>query len=129
MLFGTKIYTVHVNPDLPQAYEKPVFVREGFNLYALIFMFMWALYHRLWLHAVALIAIQSGLMYLDKENVLSPMTIGPLYLAFQILIGFHANDWLRAKLQRKGYITADITTGESLLRAEQRFFERHFAAA
>ncbi len=128
MIFGTKIYTVHVDPDLPQAYEKPVFIREGFNIFALMFMFVWALYHRLWFHAVALFCVQAGLMYLDKEAVFSPATIAILYFAFQLLVGFHANDWLRSRLQRKGYITADITTGESLLRAEQRFFERHFAA-
>ena len=75
MICGTKIYTVHVNPDLPQAYEKPVFIREGFNIYALIFLFVWAFYHRLWLHGMALVVAQAGLMYLDKHDILSPVTV------------------------------------------------------
>jgi hypothetical protein len=43
-------------------------------------------------------------------------------------VGFQGTDWQRARLKRRGYVTADITTGDSQLRAEQRYFDRYFAA-
>jgi hypothetical protein len=133
-IFGTKIYTVHIDPDVALPYEKPVFVREGFSVFAFLFMALWALYHRLWLAAAALIGFEVLMMWLDEAQMFSPVSVSILHLAGQVLMGFHANDLWRAKLRRKGYImaditTGDITTGESLLRAEQRFFERFLAAS
>ena len=126
-MLGTKIYTVHVNPEVSHAYEKPVFVREGFQLFAFLFMALWALYHRLWLLAAGLVAFEVVMMELGKAAVLSPVSFQIVHLAVQVLVGFHANDFLRARLKRQGYVVADIASGDTLLRAEQRFFERHLS--
>lgn len=123
-----KIYTVHVKPGTLNAAENPVFIREGFNWLAFFFTFLWALYHRLWLIALLLLAYNMALMSLGKAHFFSAAGIGILQLAMQVFVGFHAGDWQRQALARRGYIIADIATGDSLLRAEQRYFERYLAA-
>jgi len=67
-------------------------------------------------------------MALLRNHLLSADSTAIVQMAMNVLIGFHANDWLRAKLKKRGYITADITAADSKLRAEQRYFERHLAA-
>jgi len=125
MFNGLKIYTVHVKKDVVQAAEKPIFLREGFNIFAFALTGFWLLYHRLWLPMIAVIACNVGLVELADRHWASPVAIGILQLALNALVGFHANDWLRSKLARQGYLFADITTGDSLLRAERRYFERY----
>jgi hypothetical protein len=113
MLNRMKIYTVHIKPGDVRAQERPIFVREGFNILALIFT----------------LAANILIIALGQMKIFSPDSIGLLQFAIQILAGFHANDWLRYGLSKRGYIMADISTGDNLLRAEQRYFERYLAAA
>jgi hypothetical protein len=128
-MFGQmKLYTVHVRPGAASAYEKPVFVREGFNFYAFIFTLFWTLYHRLWLAALGIFLVNVAFMMMAKGQWFGMEGISIMQLGVNILIGFHANDWLRARLAKRGYIMADITACDSLLRAEQRYFERLLAA-
>ena len=124
-----KIYTVHVRPGEMHAPERPVFVKEGFNWLAFVFPLIWTLYHRLWIAAVGIAAFVFVLLLILKDQSLSPGTFGILYLGMHIMVAFHAGDWLRAALTRRGYILTDISAGESLLRAEQRYFERYLAVA
>jgi len=128
-MFGKiKIYTVHIKPGTPNPYEKPVFVREGFTIFAFAFTLFWALYHRLWKASLIILLANLLLMALLRNHLLSADSTAIVQLAMNVLIGFHANDWLRAKLKKRGYITADITAADSKLRAEQRYFERYLAA-
>ena len=129
MLGRMKIYTVHLRPDLPKPYEAPVFVREGFHWPAFLFTFLWALYQRLWAFA-ALILLAYGVIFgLGEALSLSEPSLAALQFAIQLLVGFSANDWLRRRLKKRGYVLADITTGEGLLGAQQRFLERYLATA
>ncbi len=128
MFSQMKLYTVHVRPGAASAYERPIFVREGFNLYAFIFTMFWALYHRLWMPALGIFLVNAALMAMAKGQWFGMEGISIMQLGCNVLIGFHANDWLRVRLMKRGYIMADITAGDSLLRAEQRYFERLLAA-
>jgi len=124
-----KIYTVHIKPGMANASQRPVFVREGFNIWAFLFTVLWALYHRLWLPALLMAAFNTLLLCMLKEQVLNQASIGAIHLGFHAVIGFWGNDWLRARLTRRGYILADITASDNLLRAEQRYFERILSPA
>jgi hypothetical protein len=133
-MFGRlKIYTVHVKADslrgAAQAYEQPVLVREGFNVMAFFFTLLWALYHRLWRVALAILLINVALAMLAELRIASEVTLAIVQLATNILIGYAGNDWLRAGLARRGYIIADIAAADNRLRAELRFFERHLAGS
>ena len=50
-----------------------------------------------------------------------------LDMAAHLVVAFHCHDWRRAKLRRQGYLTADIVTGDSPLKAELRYFDRYFS--
>ena len=127
MFHRLKIFTVHIKPDEKQPYAQPVFVREGFNIYAFVLTFLWALYHRLWIPAAGILAINFAVLALGEIHLISAGSVAILQFMVQILVGFHANDWLRAGFAKRGYIMADVTAGDSLLRAEQRYFERYLA--
>lgn len=129
MFHGMKIYTVHVQPDRLKAKEHPIFVREGFNWMAFLFTFLWAFYHRMWLVGFAILGASLVAQAVATGVGLSEPSVTALQFGIQILVGMQANDWLRAKLQKQGYIVADISSGDSLLSAQQRYFERYVAAA
>jgi hypothetical protein len=122
------IYTVHINPSLPHPYEEAEFVKEGFSLMAFFFTALWALYHRLWPQALGIAAFNGGLLYLLCDDVFAIPGYLILHLGLHLFVGLEGTEWLRARLKDRGYITVDITTGDSQLRAEQRYFDRHFAA-
>lgn len=125
---GMKIYTVYIRPGEAQAYEKPVFVKEGFNLWAFLLTFVWLLYKRLWLPAIGVFIINIVLLGMAKDHAVGPAGALIFDLGWHVLVGYFANDWLRAKLARRGYIMADVAASDSLLRAEQRYFERYLTA-
>jgi hypothetical protein len=126
-LLGMKIYTVHVKPGTSVAERPPVFVKEGFNFFAFLFHFFWALYQRLWLPALGIFFVNVLLVLLVREHIVSANGMTALQLGFQFLVGAHGNDWVRARLSREDYVLADIAAGDSMLRAEQRYFERLLA--
>jgi hypothetical protein len=123
-----KIYTVHLKPGLSLGEQKPVFIKEGINIAAFIFHFFWALYHRLWWVAFLVFAANVVLVFLMRSSVLTREGVVIIQLAIQVIVALQGNDWRRAKLTRKGYIMADVSAADSLLRAEQRYFERSLAA-
>ncbi len=129
MFGGMKIYTVHVESGSSNSYQKPVFVKEGFNVFAFLFTFLWALYHRLWLAALFIFAVNTALALITKSGFMSADVLGIVQIMFNAMVGFHGNDWIRSALAKRGYIMADITAADSQLRAEQRYFDRHFAQA
>lgn len=128
MFGGMRIYTVHINPDELSASQKPIFIREGFNIYAFLLGGFWALYHRLWRILALILAVNGALIIAGEQHVVSAISISIIQLGVNVFIGLQANDWLRMGLSRRGYILADIAVSDSLLRAEQRYFERYLAA-
>jgi hypothetical protein len=123
-----RIYTIHIKPNLAQPYDEAEFVEEGFSWRAFIFSVFWLLYKRLWVPALILIAVNATLVGFEEMKILHATSIAILQLGIGMVVGYHGNDWYRARLKSKGYILADIVSGENLLRAEQRFYDR-FAAS
>lgn len=128
MFNHTKRYTVHVDPAKNHPYENPVFIKEGFSWPAFIFpiSFFWALNYRLWAVAVGTLGIYVLVQYASLRFQLNPFTAMAIMYGFYFLIASEANDLRRESLGKRGYILSDIVTGDNELRAQQRFFERHF---
>jgi hypothetical protein len=124
LLRSMKLYTVHVPSGVGDAQEQAVFLREGFSWAAFLFHFLWAFYHRLWLPGFMIMGVFMLFGIIQELGAISPSTLGVLQFGFLVVVGYHANDWLRAKLGTRGYVMADVTAADSLLRAEQRYFER-----
>jgi len=123
-----RIYTVHIPSGAADAQEKAVFVREGFNWAAFLFHFLWAFYHRLWLSGIAIMGVFVTFGIVEELHIVTRVGLSVLQLGFLVFVGFHANDWLRSQLGRRGYILSDVTAADDLLHAEQRYFERILAA-
>jgi len=123
-----KVYTVHINPSLPHPYEEAHFIEEGFNVRAFLLSAwgIWPIYHRLWIPFIFIFLFNSLVFTLasSDNNVFGLFAV---QFGMNLIIGYLANDWLRTKLKRKGFIIADIVTGDSLVSAEQRFFDRYFS--
>lgn len=124
-----KFYTVHIRPRDRAPFETPLFVKEGFHFWAFVLPPFWALYHRLWGTAIALFALQAVLMWTEKRGVFSSETTAIWGVGIQLFAGFLADEWLRRKYKRQGYITAEIIAETSEERAWLRFFDRYAASA
>jgi hypothetical protein len=123
----SRVYTVHINPKLPAPYENPVFVQEGFSFFAFILTGLWTLYHRLWWPTFGIITCNLLIIEMFDTGTLDMIGRTILETGLMVLVGFEGNDWRRNKLAKQGYVIADIVTGDSFMRAEQRFFDRYFA--
>lgn len=122
-----RIYTVHQRAGRRLEDEAPVFVREGFSWGAFLFTPAWTLYHRLWLPSACVVAFVVVLAVLQQQGLVSDNGGLALMLGMELIAGFHGNDWRRAGLKKRGYVTAGITSGETLMRAERRFFDQQAA--
>jgi hypothetical protein len=117
-----RVYTVHI-PPASQRQPDPVLVKEGFSWPAFFFGPFWALAHRMWLVAIALLAldlVSSGLM--DAAH-LSPPIQAVLSLAIAVLIGAHANDWRRWSLDRRGFREVGVVAARNVDEALERYFD------
>jgi hypothetical protein len=126
-----KIYTIHKKSVArivgnQNAGEGPdvILVPEGFSFGAFLFQELWALYHRLWLVALAMLVVVYGgftllVMWLDPELGFQIA----LDLIIALLIGAEARNIWRWDLTRRGYRMEGVVMGESLEDAERRYFE------
>jgi len=129
MFHGLKLYTVHSKPGSDVTRDKPVFLREGFNWMAFLFTFLWAFSKRLWLFGIVILAANIAVAMVVEQGYFNHLTAGIIQFGIQFLAGFMGNDYLRKRMEKTGYIFQDITSGDSLLRAEQRYFDRLVAQA
>lgn len=125
---STQIYTVHIDPSKANPVEKAVFIREGFNLFALIFGVFWALYHRMWLIALVLTVVVVSFGLAEEAKLLDKVSLTILQVSFNIFIGFQGNDLRRWWLSKRGYIMSDVVVSDNELRAQQRYFDRILTA-
>ena len=122
-----RIYTVHEPPfwtvddeTLPGA--DAVFIREGFNWFALLLPLVWALWHRLWLVTLGLLAAGAALSVIAELAGLGEWFEGLSGLALALIIGFEANDLRRWTLARRSWSPRGVVAGRDLGEAERRYF-------
>lgn len=114
------LYTVLESPDgRPEAV---VFEREGFCLWAAIFMIFWALWNRMWVVAILLFAFSAVLEVGAREFGLHPMLVAMTGSAVALIFGFEARTLHIMSLQRAGYRLAGIISAESAEAAELQYF-------
>ncbi|MSP68521.1 MAG: DUF2628 domain-containing protein [Alphaproteobacteria bacterium] len=117
-----RLYTVHIDPVDVSADRGAMFIKEGFSWPAALFRPLWAVYHKLWLTALGLAVIETGLglgLAFWVEDALLTAVVALGYLA---LLGAHANDWHRLLLERRGCRLVTVIAGRDRVAAETRFF-------
>ena len=120
------IYTVHIkgSSDEPSAYERAVFVREGFGWWAFIFGPLWLLWNRAWLALLIWTCLQFGLALLVQNQILHVGAQSLLELILALALGFEAATLRRYVLRRRGFRMIDVVQERRLADAERRFFAR-----
>ena len=116
-----RIYTIHLPPRFGPLDADPVTVKEGFNWAAAIFTVLWALWHRMWLVAIGLLAASAAIGGAAAVLGLGPESKAALSLGYAVLVGFHANDWRRRSLGRRDYEDAGIVAAPRADAALRRF--------
>jgi len=121
------VYTVHApstsGADL-RATDAFVFVRDGFNLWAMIFGPFWLVWNRLWLAAlgwvILIFALGVGLAQLGA----APAVIWSAEMLVALLMGFEAGSLQRWTLSGRGWRQLDTVVADDEEAAERRFFDR-----
>lgn len=127
MFRKTKLYTVLLKKNSPKPLETAIFVPQGFNIWAVVFFSLWALFNRLWVLFIFLFAFEMTMQFMFfQESVAGHnISIDLAIIALHIWFGIEANDLRVATLERKGYIVFDITSGMDEVEAERRFFDKY----
>lgn len=124
-----QVYTVHYHPFAPDPDRDVTLLREGFSWTAFLFTGLWALWNRLWLPAVVLIAVAIALELVGEFGFWDTATGLAATLGFQVFVGLNGNDWKRAKLERDGYLFAGVVAAPNRDSALRRFFDLNPGAA
>lgn len=124
MLRGLKLYTVHTKPGSDHTIQRPVFLREGFNWFAFLFTLVYTLSQRLWIYSCVIFVAYALIIMAMRYQLIGETWSFIIQMGLQVIIGFTANDVIRHKMQKQGFLFQDVTSGESLLKAELRYFDR-----
>jgi hypothetical protein len=106
-----RLYTVHLGRHRLDAEPDLVLIKEGFCWPALFFTAFWALWHRMWLVAVALFVVNGVLSGLAHVLGLDPVSAAAVSAGFAAIVGFVANDLRRWSLERRGFIFSEVVSG------------------
>ncbi|MCE3231869.1 MAG: hypothetical protein K0R98_126 [Rickettsiaceae bacterium] len=117
-----KIYTIHIDKNNPEYLERAEFIQEGFSLWAAVFLVFWAIFHRMWLCAAALIVANICFITMENSGIINHSVSLVLQLGFIAYVGFEANNWYRRSLERKGYEFYEIIAAKNIEEAKYKFF-------
>lgn len=124
-----RIYTVHIKRASKESKKDLdrglVLVKEGFSWPAFFLTGLWALWHRMWLWAVVIIAANVALSFALSRLTNEAAIQSIASFGFAVIIGFIANDLRRRSLGYKNYREFGVVAAENISAAEGRFFDNN----
>ena len=99
-------------------------VTQGMSWPAFFFSVLWALRHRMWWTAAALLRVIAGFDHALARLGADATATAIAGLGLAAYIGLSANDWRGRALERRGMRLATIVAAPNAERAVQRWFER-----
>jgi hypothetical protein len=118
-----KVFTVHEHPGPAYADRDPVLLKEGFCWPAFLLGALWALACGMWLRAAAMILAAAALMAALALAGADATTALAAWVGFALILGFGGNDWLRARLERRGLRFAGVVAAQDRDGALRRWFD------
>ena len=112
----TKTYSVFSKSLKPEDLKNAIFLSNGFNFWAFLFSFIWALKNRLWLVSIALVFVYTIFGLVDN------ISIELISVLFSFWFGLEANNFKEAKLTKKGFKFQGIAIGKDKIDAMNNFF-------
>ena len=118
-----KFYSVHLRRHGLDPDRDLRLVKEGFSWPAFFLVFLWALWHRLWLEAGEIFAFSAGINLTALMIQLDPLSHGALSLGLAAIVGTLGNDMNCRKLAKQGFVLAGVASGENSDTALARFLD------
>ncbi len=100
-------------------------VKDGFSWPAFFLAVPWALWHRMWIVAAALLVLEIAVAVLPGLVGLGDLAQGALSLGLALAIGLAAADLRDVSLRARGHRAADVVVAQNRDMAERRFLENH----
>lgn len=124
---SVKVFMVMAPPELPDVGPDPewqaeqmVFVKDGFSFAALLFPFIWLIWHRMWLPLLGYLAY---LIVISTVEFSFGQTVSAvIVVAVAILFALEANNLRRWSLAAKGWTTIGEAVGRNREEAEFLYF-------
>jgi len=108
-----KLFTIHIQkygldpePDLRA-------IKEGFSWPAFVFSFFWAIVKGYWLVAICILVVSGAISLALGVFGLDLFGQAVVNIAFNMLVGFFANDMARWTLAQRGYVEEEVVSGVS----------------
>ena len=124
-----KMYSVHLRRHGLDPDRDIRLVKEGFSWPAFFLAFLWALWHRLWLEAAVIFALNASIGLAALVIPLDLLSHGALSLGLAAIVGTMGNDMKCRKLARQGFQLAGVASGENSDTALARFLDDEPALA
>ena len=116
-----KTFLVMIPPGGDPQGERTLFLRDGFAFLALVLPVVWLLFHRLWLWALAFLAIAIAENWLMASDGWF-LTGFALSAASALFAGLEGNRLRMERLERQGWTVAAVIDAETLDDAEAFYF-------
>ena len=113
------VFNIFEHPD--KGLDRTELVREGFASWAVVFSVLWALWHRMWIVAAALLLMMAIISLASVYDVLPANVASLLEAGLALLFGFEANALRGFSLRRAGYQEVAVVSADSLEIAELKY--------
>lgn len=120
------IYSVLEPPETGDTgFEKAVVIRDGFSVVALIAPLLWFLWHRMWLEALVIFIVSTGLGVLSMiPGLEAAPAVGILVSLF---VGLEARNLRAGSFRRRGWKDWGVVAASSYKEAELRYMTEALA--
>jgi hypothetical protein len=113
-------WTVHSKPG--KGADDVVFIREGFNWWALLFPLPWLVIKGMWIILLIALGAQFAIWAAAEALGLSEAMRLILSLSINLILAFEGNTLLRWTCEQRGFDELGLVHGDDLDEAEYRFF-------
>src|SRR5580658_7568603 len=121
------VYTVHEPPLRAGAsasdVERFAFVRDGFSWWVFLFAPLWMLRHRMWLVLIGYVVVAAAIEIPVRLSGAPAIAASLIGILLGLLVGLEASTLRRFTLNRRGWKTLGVVSGDDLEDAERRFFD------
>lgn len=115
-------YVVMAPPEGDPEGTETRFVRDGFAFFALVLPFMWFLWHRLWLWALAFLGLAVASHLLMSADGWDAAGLA-MWLAASLLAGLEGQNMRIRYWERRGWICEAVLEAGDAASAEAIYFE------
>lgn len=120
-----KTYRIYLKQTDNGRIEDLILVRDGFSFWAFVFDFMWFFVKKAWLLGLGVLGVFVLLAVWQRVSGIGIYTLTCIKFGMSLFIGFEANDWYAAYLQkRKGFKFIGHSFGNDETEAKLKFLDR-----